>query len=186
MREAIMTLDIILKNNLKLTLRHAVPDDAEQLLVYLEQIANESENISFGPGEFGMGVEEEREFLQRSSETPTSFYLIAEIAGEIAGSLTFFTEKRPRLRHAGEFGISVVQKYWNLGVGHYMLTYFIDWARQTETIRKINLRVRVDNPPAIHLYEKHGFVREGMITRDFYLHGQFVDTYWMGLQIDPR
>ena len=36
-----------------------------------------------------------------------------------------------------------------------------------------------------HLYEKYGFVQEGRITREFYLHGQFVDVYMMGLQLDP-
>jgi RimJ/RimL family protein N-acetyltransferase len=181
-----MTQDIVLKNNLKLTLRHATPNDAEQLLVYMEQMAGESENITFGPGEFGVSVEEERAVLQQMSEAPTSLYLLAEADGEIAGVLTFTTPKRPRLRHGGEFGISVLRKYWNLGIGHHLLTYFIDWARQTGTIRKINLRVRVDNFPAIHLYKKHGFVQEGLITRNVYLHEQFIDVYWMGLQIDPR
>ena len=180
-----MTQDIVLKNNLRLTLRTAVPDDAEQILAYMEQMASESENITFGPGEFELRVEEERAFLQQSSETPTSLYLLAEIAGEIAGVLSFSAGKRQRTRHAGEFGISVLRKYWNLGVGHQLLTYFIDWAQRTETIRKINLHVRTDNSPAIHLYEKHGFVREGLLTRDFYLHGQFTDAYIMGLQIDP-
>jgi RimJ/RimL family protein N-acetyltransferase len=75
--------------------------------------------------------------------------------------------------------------YWNLGIGSLMLAYLIEWARQTGTIRKINLRVRVDNLAAIHLYEKYGFVQEGRVTREFYLHGQFGDVYVMGLQLDP-
>ncbi len=66
-----------------------------------------------------------------------------------------------------------------------MLAYLIEWARQTHVIRKIDLRVRVDNLPAIHLYEKYGFVREGCRTREFYLHGQFVDVFMMGLRLDP-
>ncbi|HEY4387011.1 MAG TPA: GNAT family protein [Ktedonobacteraceae bacterium] len=180
-----MTQHIMLKNNLQLTLRDAELEDAEQLLAYFEQISGESENIPFGPGEFGLSVEEERTFLQKTRETPTSIYIIAEIAGEIAGTLTFSTNKRPRLRHAGEFGISVLRKYWNLGIGNRLLAYLLDWAWQTGTIRKINLRVRVDNLPAIHLYEKHGFVREGQLTRDLYVHEQFVDVYFMGLQLDP-
>lgn len=180
-----MTEHIMLKNNLQLTLRRAEPDDAARLLAYLNQIAGESENVTFGPGEFELSVEEERAILQQVAESPTGLYLIAEVAGEIAGTLTFSTGKRPRLRHFGEFGTSVLRKYWNLGVGSHMLAYLIDWARQTGTIRKINLRVRVDNHPAIHLYEKYGFVHEGRITREFYLHGQFVDVYVMGLQLDP-
>lgn len=180
-----MIQPILLKNNLQLTLREARPEDAERLLDYIEQIAGESENITFGPGEFGLSVEEERKYLQQSAESPTSLYLIAEVAGEIAGTLSFSTGKRPRLRHMGEMGTSVLRKYWNIGLGGQMMAYFIAWARQTGTIRKINLRVRVDNLPAIHLYEKYGFVREGHISREFYLHGQFIDAYVMGLQLDP-
>ncbi|HLI90014.1 MAG TPA: GNAT family N-acetyltransferase [Ktedonobacteraceae bacterium] len=180
-----MAQHTLLKNNLQLTLRRAEPNDAENILAYLDQVAGESENITFGPGEFGMSVEEERAFLLQTAALPTSLYLIAEIAGEIAGVLTFSAGRRPRLRHAGEFGMSVLRKYWNLGIGSHLLAYLIDWARQTNTIRKINLLVRVDNLPAIHLYEKYGFVREGRITRELYVNGQFVDTYLMGLQIDP-
>ncbi len=174
-----------LKNNLQLTLRSAKPEDAEALLAYLEQVSGESENITFGPGEFAMSVEEERTFLQQSALAPTNLYLIAESAGEIAGTLSFSTGKRLRIQHAGEFGTTVLRKYWNLGIGSHMLAYLIAWAKQTGTIRKINLRVRVDNLPAIHLYEKYGFVREGRHTREFYLHGQFIDAYIMGLQLDP-
>ena len=110
---------------------------------------------------------------------------IAEIEGEIVGTLTFGAEKRPRVQHGGEFGMSVLRKYWNLGIGGRMLAYLIEWARQTQVIRKINLRVRVDNLSAIHLYEKYGFVREGRRTREFYLHGQFIDVFLMGLPLDP-
>ncbi len=180
-----MTQHALLKNHLRLTLRRAEPHDAEQVLAFVDQVAGESENITFGPGEFEMSVEEERAFLQKSAESPTSLYLIAEIGGEIAGTLTFNAGKRPRIQHAGEFGTTVLRKYWNLGIGNHLLAYLITWARQSGTIRKINLRVRVDNLPAIHLYEKYGFVQEGRITREFYLHGQFVDAYIMGLQLDP-
>jgi RimJ/RimL family protein N-acetyltransferase len=177
---------LMLKNDVHLTLRRAGPRDAERLLGFIEQVAGESENITFGPGEFGLSVEEERAFLQQNAEAPSNFYLVAEAAGEIAGTLTFSTGKRPRLQHAGEFGMTVLRKYWNLGIGSHMLASLIEWARQSGTIRKINLRVRVDNLPAIHLYEKYGFVQEGRLTREFYLHGQFVDVYIMGLQLDPK
>lgn len=174
-----------LKNGLRLTLRPAVPEDAPRLLAYVEQVAGESENLAFGPGEFGMSLEQERAVLQQIAEAPTSLYLLGEIEGEIAGTLTFHAERRLRLQHAGEFGMSVLRKYWNLGLGSHLLAALISWAAQTDVIRKINLRVRVDNLPAIHLYEKFGFVHEGRKTREFYLSGQFYDVFLMGLPLDP-
>lgn len=177
---------VMLANHLQLTLRPALPEEAGQVLAYLEQVAGESENLTSGPGEFGISLEQEQAFLQQALDTPTSLYLLAEIEGEIVGTLTFSTERRPRVQHSGEFGMSVLRKYWNRGIGGHMLTYLIDWARQTPVIRKINLRVRVDNLSAIHLYEKYGFVREGRRTREFYLHEQFVDVFLMGLQLDPK
>jgi RimJ/RimL family protein N-acetyltransferase len=173
------------ENGLEMTLRHATSQDAEQLVVYLERVAGESENITFGPGEFGLSVEEERQVLQQVAGAPTSRYVIAEIKGEIAGTIHFIAGKRPRLKHAGEFGLTVLQQYWNMGIGSRLLTDLIDWARQSGAIRKINLRVRVDNLAAIHLYEKYGFVQEGRLTREFYLHGEFIDAFLMGIQIDP-
>lgn len=176
---------LVLKHDLSLTLRQAGPADAERLLAFLEQIAGESENVTFGPGEFGWSVEDERVFLRQSAQTPTSLYLIAEIAEEIVGTLTFSAGRRPRTRHVGEFGVAVARACWSFGIGSQLLACLVEWARRGGTIRKINLRVRVDNLPAIRLYEKFGFVREGWLTREFFLHGRFVDVYLMGLQLDP-
>jgi RimJ/RimL family protein N-acetyltransferase len=175
----------LLKNGSRLTLREAEPRDAEAMLIFVEQTAHESENLTRGPGEFTLSVEQERDFLAASAQAPTSLFLLAEVAGELAGNLNFSAGNRQRIRHIGDMGIAVLQKYWNLGIGGRLLTYMVDWARATATIRKIDLRVRVDNPAAIHLYEKYGFVREGRITRGFYLRGEFIDLYTMGLQIDP-
>lgn len=175
----------LLKNNQLLTLREAEPRDAANLLEYVEQIAGESDNITRGPGEFTMTVEQESDFLQASAASPTSLYLLAEIDGELAGTLGFQAGNRPRMRHVGEFGTSVLKKYWNLGIGSRLLGYLVEWARATNVIRKIDLLVRTDNLPAIHLYEKFGFVREGCLTRHLYIRGEFVDCYAMGLQIDP-
>lgn len=175
----------LLKNNLMLMLREAEPGDAEQLLLFLEQTAGESENITRSPGELKLTVEREREILQTSLESPTNLVLLAEIAGEIAGSLNFHSGERQRTRHAGEIGLLVLRKYWGLGIGGYLLASLIAWARGTGVIRKIDLHVRVDNLAAIHLYEKYGFVREGRISRELFVHGEFIDLYAMGLLIDP-
>src|SRR5438045_2292374 len=140
-----MTQHVMLTNHLKLTLRPASPKDAERVLAYLEQVAGESENLTAGPGEFGISLEQEQVFLQQAQDLPTNLYLLAEIEGEIVGTLTFSAEKRPRVQHGGEFGMSVLRKYWNLGLGGRMLAYLIDGPGKPTVIRKLTLRVRLVN-----------------------------------------
>ena len=80
--------------------------------------------------------------------------------------INFGSGKRPRTRHAGDFGMSVHEQYWGLGIGSMLLQSLIDWCQETGFIQKINLRVRTDNTAAIRLYERKGFKKEGTITRD--------------------
>lgn len=176
----------LLKDGRTLTLREAEPGDAERLLAYIEQVAGESENLTMGPGEFELTVEQEQDYLQASVASPTSLYLLAEIDSAIVGNISFGAGKRQRIRHTGEFGITVARSAWGLGIGGHLLAALIQWARSGGIVRKINLFVRVDNVPAIHLYKKYGFQIEGTQTREFYIRGEFIDVYLMGLQIDPE
>ncbi|MFC1975012.1 GNAT family N-acetyltransferase [Chloroflexota bacterium] len=84
-----------------------------------------------------------------------------------------------------EIGISVQKQYWGLGIGALMLDRLIEWARDTQIVTKINLRVRTDNQRAILLYEGKGFIKEGTIRKEIRLAGQYFDHYWMGLELWP-
>lgn len=174
-----------LKNQQRVMIREAEPRDAEQLLALIERVASESDNVTRGPGDLDISLEQERVILQEFATSPNHVYMVAEIAGEIVGGISFSGGKRPRIQHTGEFGVSVVKKCWGLGVGGSLLNAFIDWARKGKVVRKINLRVRTDNLSAIRLYEKYGFVHEGRVTREMFIRGKFVDCYLMGLEIDP-
>lgn len=88
---------------------------------------------------------------------------------------------RPRIRHAGAFGISVRQAFWGLGVGGYLLDARIAWARERAFIKKIDLRGRTDNARALCLYRSRGFVLEGTQRGEIFLNGAYLDVHWMGL-----
>jgi RimJ/RimL family protein N-acetyltransferase len=169
---------------MNVTYREGTKDDADAVLAYLETISGESEYLSFGPGEFDKTLEEERDFLEAASTADNQLYVIATIGDRIVGSLFFGTGLRPRLRHTGDFGVSVLKECWGQGIGCELIGKMIDWARASEFVRKINLRVRADNQRAIDLYARNGFVHEGTITRDMLIDGKFYDFHCMGLEID--
>lgn len=177
--------EVVLKDGSCLLLRPAVPKDAARLVEYAEIICSESDNLTFGPGEFGIGADEEEEFLKSVNRQRNSIYVVAFDSNDrIVGSLNYSGGRRLRTAHTGEFGVSVLKEYWSRGLGRLLLGYLMDWSRGTGIIRKINLQVRNDNLHAIALYESAGFKSEGCISRGLMIDGKFYDLIQMGLDID--
>jgi RimJ/RimL family protein N-acetyltransferase len=187
-----MTASTALERELRLPdgrsvrIRRAVPEDAGPVLEYLRKVGGETRNLTFGAEGPGLTESEERDYLARVGESDNSLAILTLAGDTIAGGLTFDGGRRPWLRHAGEFGISVAQEYAGLGIGRAMIEYMIAWAERGGVIRKINLKVRVDNAGAIRLYERMGWVHEGRTTRDTLIDGQFNDCLLMGRAVDPR
>lgn len=173
-----------LKDGRVLTVRRVRKEDAEDVIEYLHRICRESDYLTFGPGELTITVKEEESRLEATAKAENQLMLVALVDGKIAGSVGFTGGGRMRIRHVGEFGISVLRAYWGLGVGTYLLDSLIRWAKEGKVIRKINLRVRSDNERGINLYKKFGFAEEGVQTRDFFIQGKFYDSIRMGLHID--
>lgn len=84
-------------------------------------------------------------------------YVVAEVDGQIAGCAGL-TESF----HEGNIdNVVTAPRYRNLGVGGRMLEELICLGTE-RGITAYTLEVRVSNAPAIHLYEKFGFVSEGI------------------------
>ena len=69
------------------------------------------------------------------------------------------------------------------GVATRLLAALIDQAR-AQGARRMLLEVRVDNGPALRLYERHGFRRMGLRKR--YYQPEGVDAYTMALDLASR
>lgn len=173
-----------LKNRNALTIRKANKSDANAMLEYIDRISRESDFLTFGAGEFDKTIEQEKNFLEGISRQKNGLFIVAEVDGKIVGNLNFSGGAKPRIAHTGEFDVSVLREYWGQGIGKRLIYYLIEWSKQSGVIRKINLRVRSDNNTAIELYQKLGFLEEGVITRDFLINDRFYDSLSMGLFID--
>jgi RimJ/RimL family protein N-acetyltransferase len=172
-----------LRDGIALVLREATVEDTRALVAYVEGVSGESDFLTFGPGEFGINETQEEEFLRNSRDAENRLYLLALIDNTIVGSLMFSAGHRPRVRHLGDFGITVRKSYWGRGIGGLMLDVLIEWARGNGIIKKVNLRVRTDNRRAIALYENKGFVIEGTVRKEIFFNGTYFDNYLMGLEL---
>jgi RimJ/RimL family protein N-acetyltransferase len=159
-------------------------DDGILMIDYLNSVASESDNLTFGSGDIEFTLDKQTSFLTSVLSCELNYYAVAKIDGIIIGNINFSAGLNPRIKHAGEFGISVLKKYWGNGIANELLTSLINWAKSTKCIGKINLQVREDNENAIKLYKKHGFEIEGLITRTFRIDGKYYNSYHMGKFID--
>jgi len=175
--------EYLVKKGRRLVIREARSEDAQAMVEYMKQLATESDFLTFGSGELNITVEDEAKLIQSKEEAENQLMLCAFFEEELVGGLTFTSASRPRVRHTGEFGVTVLREYWGLGIATELLKYLIEWAKEGQIIRKINLRVRSDHHSGISLYEKFGFTREGLETRGLCIEGKFYDFVNMGLMI---
>lgn len=176
--------NVMLNNGVPLSIKMVIPEEADEIINYINHISYESENLTISPGEFDKTIEEEKIFIKNISETKNCLMIAGKIDGKIVSLLNFNSSQRKRIRHVGEFGLSVKKEFWNLGIGNQMLCYLIDWAKKTNIIKKINLMVRKDNISGVYLYKKLGFEIEGVISRYFKIENNYFDLLYMGLKID--
>ena len=164
-------------------IRPAEPADATAMLDYLRLVGGESDNLTFGAEGVGLTVAEEAALIARMRATTNALMLVATLKGGIVGALAFTGGTRPRIRHAGELGLSVARAHWGEGIGRALIESMLAWAAATGEVRKVNLRVRVGNARAVALYERLGFVVEGRLSWSTLVDGELEDSLLMGRKL---
>ena len=80
------------------------------------------------------------------------------------------------------FGIYVAEnKENNKGIGTAASIMALDFAFNAMGLNRIGLEVVKNNVNAIHLYEKIGFVNEGVKRNSYFVNGDFVDVNCMSI-----
>jgi len=118
-----------------------------------------------------------REELDRRRDDNVS--LVACVQGEVVGHLALSIYMNPRTRHAGHFGIAVRDDWQGKGIGAELMKACLDLADNWLGLTRLDLRVYVDNAPAISLYKKFGFEIEGTHKRFAFRNGEYVDAHVM-------
>ena len=159
-------------------IREAVPDDAEKMILYLNQVGGESDNLMHGKNEFNVPVEGVKRKLAMSKDSENSVVLIALDNDQIIARAELVGYYPARIRHRAIFSISVKKEYWNQGIGTEMIEKIFEQAKNMK-IRIIELEAITDNERGIHLYHKMGFADIGIYKDYFYVNGMFKDAVVM-------
>jgi L-phenylalanine/L-methionine N-acetyltransferase len=108
------------------------------------------------------------------------FTLVGCADGQVAGSLGFTVLPGARQRHVGRLGPIAVSTAWQgRGVGAALMRAAVSLADDCLGLVRLELIVYADNEPAIALYRRFGFVREGTHRALGFRAGRHVDLITM-------
>ncbi len=111
---------------------------------------------------------------------PSQYHLVAVVDGDVVGAIGLHTFRdNPRRSHVGSIGMAVRDDWQGKGVGAALMQAVVDMADKWLQIKRLELEVYTDNPPAIALYKKFGFEQEGVLRVYAFRDGQYVDAYAM-------
>ena len=159
-------------------IREAVPNDAEKMILYLNQAGGESDNLLHGENGFKVPIEGVKRKLAMSKDSENSIVLIALKNEQIIARAELEGYYAARIRHRAKFSISVKKEYWNQGIGTEMIKRIVEQAKKMN-IRVIELEAVSDNVRGIHLYHKMGFADIGIYKDYFYVNGIYKDAVVM-------
>jgi RimJ/RimL family protein N-acetyltransferase len=180
-----MQQTLTLKDNTEVVIREALVADAEAILAFAKMLFTTTDSVLTIAEEFNITLEEERGFIQAHTTTPTAILLIAVHNDQVISMLNFNCHSKVKMKHTGEFGVSVHPNYRGQGIGRQIIQMLIDWAQGVPQIEKLILHVMNTNTGAIKLYESLGFAVEGSELKVIkQLDGSYADLVAMGLFLE--
>ncbi len=172
------------KDGRAITVRHAAYGDAPALHIGVLEVAQEGVHIGLEPKgvrDLPAAIERVRYYLT----VPRAAQLVAELDRQLVGAVSIrpgpFGEKD---RHWCSLGVWVVSHGRGFGIGSALVESALAWAR-SEDFERVILEIFSSNEPAIALFCKFGFIREGRQEKLFVLPGLgYVDKVLMALEIE--
>ena len=159
--------EIRLKDGRTCHLRSGTAADGQAVLENFNQAHGETDFLLSYPDENSFNARQESEFLEKMLCSETGAEILAIVEGQVAGTAGIeAVGSKYKVRHRAEFGISILEEFWHLGIGRALAESCIELARQAG-YRQLELEVVADNHRAVSLYESLGFREYGRNPKGF-------------------
>ena len=158
------------------TLRPARPTDGRALARLFADVRAEGRWLITSPG--AVSEPSEAYWIGELIRAAEHLALVAEADGEVVGNVLVSVERGVATDHIGILSIVIADGWRDVGIGSEMVAGAQAWARE-RGLRKVSLGVFPDNERAIAVYERRGFVREGLRRRQYRAGDGFRDEVLM-------
>ena len=155
-------------------IRELNQNDAKAFYDCMKELDQETEYMMFEPDERVWNEVEICKMLKNRD----NLLIGAFIKNSIIGFLSAERGVYRRIRHSAYIVIGIRKEYCNKGIGTNFFKILDDWAVKNKLTR-LELTVEITNKSAINLYEKSGFVIEGIKKNTMLVNGVYIDEYIM-------
>jgi RimJ/RimL family protein N-acetyltransferase len=162
------------------TIRRSAFEDADGLQRCLDAVARERRHIAMVEGPT---LEQVRAFL-REARSRRIIQWVALSDSQVIGWCDLTPRPMEGFRHSATLGMGLLAAFRRRGLGSALLHSALREAR-SEQLSRIELEVYAANKPAIALYERFGFSREGIKRSARLLDGEPEDVLCMALLLPP-
>lgn len=164
-------------------IRKIQPEDAEAFLVLNHSLDAETKTMLLEPGERNSDVESLRKRIEHTVVQSNEAIFVAEEDEVLIGYASIMGGHLQRMAHKASIVTGVLPQHGGKGVGTQLFTAMLEWAENSDFYR-LELTVMIHNAPAIALYQKFGFQREGTKRASLKVDGTYVDEYVMSLLLN--
>jgi L-amino acid N-acyltransferase YncA len=161
------------KDGRKVVLRTPKWEDLDDFLEIINLLVEERADILRTER---VSKEEEIDFLSKvlsRLEKDEMFYLVAEVDGKVV-AVSEISKRGGYEKHVGVIGIAIRNGFRDLGIGTEIMKTLVEQA-QKMGLKVLTLSAFATNKPAIHVYEKVGFVQTGTIPKKHFKEGKYID-----------
>lgn len=145
----------------------------------LDSVAREREYLAFVEAP---PLERTRAFVLKNIREGRPQF-VALVEGRVVGWCDISSLERPLFAHSGVFGKGIIDGCRGRGIGDALMRAVLEQARKIGLTR-VELTVRENNKRAMQLYEKMGFVMEGVKRKGVRIDGRYEDLYCMALLLE--
>ncbi|MEI8105044.1 MAG: GNAT family N-acetyltransferase [Actinomycetes bacterium] len=161
-----------------INVRPAEPGDAARIVELARAVCGEPERWLLA-GERWRSVADERRYIRALRRHPGATLIVAADDEQIVGRLSLSRDPHPASRHVADLGLMVAASHRRRGIATALLQTAERWA-QGAGVTKLELHVFPHNDAAIALYEKVGYIREGLRRSQYRRqNGEHVDALLM-------
>lgn len=150
-----------------LLVREVAPYDAKALMNHLKtQKGNVLDNFDGFIKRFDT-IPSTKENIYAYLNNIDHKFLVAKIDDEIVASVSAYTLAKKMTSHIGRINLTIQKNFKDTGIETALIECILKWAKSSEKIEKLNVRLKSHQKTLVEAFKDHGFIVEGVLKNNF-------------------